>query len=321
MRGERTVARKVEKGVQRICKLRRAAQHLVRDAGEADDLGRKPALGVDKGLERFDDFAVFENNGADLGDGVARNLEAGRFNVEAADLARKIAVLRSVYSNAVVDIVEKIALAAVKDFNFTLAGMPGVREALCHTVVGNGDGGHSPLDRALDGGGRVGQRVHVGHARVQMQLHALFLRRVLALLVLDLHDVLRVELHILAIEGKLHAPADAQPHAVGDLAVQLDRLALRKTPADDERALVVRHLKQHRPHARAARFVAIELEDFALDNDVAGLGRQLADGKHSPLCDLASHDDAAAAAHLAARVFHHIGKSLRRGFDVNVHAL
>ena len=58
VRGERASARKVEECVQRIFKLRRAAQHLVRDAGEADDLGRKPALGVDKGLERFDDFAV-----------------------------------------------------------------------------------------------------------------------------------------------------------------------------------------------------------------------------------------------------------------------
>ena len=58
VRGERTVARKIEESMQRIFKLRRTAQHLVRDAGEADDLGRKPALGVDEGLERVDDLAV-----------------------------------------------------------------------------------------------------------------------------------------------------------------------------------------------------------------------------------------------------------------------
>ena len=225
------------------------------------------------------------------------------------------------HGDAVVDVVEKIALAAVKEFYFTLAGMPGIREALRHTMVGDGDGGHPPFDRALDGGSRVGQRVHIGHARVQMQLHALFLRRVQALLVLDLHDVLRVELHILAVEGKLHAAADAQPHTVGDFAVQLHRLALGKTPADDDRALIVRHFEQHRPYARTARLVAVELEDLALDNNMTGLGRQLADGEHPPLCDLASHDDAAAAAHLAPGTFHHVGKGLRRRFGADVHAL
>ena len=145
-----------------------------------------------------------------------------------------------------------------------------------------------------------------------MQLDALFLRRVRALGVVDLHDVLRVELHILTIVGELHAAADAQPHADADLAEKLRRLALWHAAADEERAFVVRHFEQHRPDAGAARLVAVELEDLALNDDVTGLWRQLADGEHSPLCNLAAHDDTAAAAHLAASVLQHVGKGLRR---------
>ena len=154
-----------------------------------------------------------------------------------------------------------------------------------------------------------------------MQLDALLFRLIHAFFVVDLHDVLRVELHILAVERELHTAADAQPHTVGDLAVQLDRFTLRHTAADDERALIVRNLEQHRPDTGAARLVAVELEDLALDHDMTGLGRQFADGQHAALGDLAAHDDTAAAAHLAAGVFHHVGKGLRRRLDADVDAL
>ncbi len=40
VRGERAAARKIEECVQRVLQLRRTAQHLVRDAGQADDLRR-----------------------------------------------------------------------------------------------------------------------------------------------------------------------------------------------------------------------------------------------------------------------------------------
>ena len=163
VRSERAAARKGQKRVQRVLQLRRAAQHVVCDAGQADDLRRKPALGVDKGLERVDDLAVFQNDRTDLGDGIVRDLQTRCFNVETADLSRKIAVLRAVHTDTVVDVVEKIALTAVKEFYFTLAGVPGVREALRYAVIRDGDGGHPPLDRALDDRGGVGQRVHVGH--------------------------------------------------------------------------------------------------------------------------------------------------------------
>ena len=163
VRSERAAARKGQKRVQRVLQLRRAAQHVVRDAGQADDLRRKPALGVDKGLERVDDLAVFQNDRTDLGDGIVRDLQTRCFNVETADLSRKIAVLRAVHTDTVVDVVEKIALTAVKEFYFTLAGVPSVREALRYAVIRDGDGGHPPLDRALDDRGGVGQRVHVGH--------------------------------------------------------------------------------------------------------------------------------------------------------------
>ena len=73
VRSERATARKGQKRVQRVLQLRRAAQHVVCDAGQADDLRRKPALGVDKGLKRVDDLAVFQNDRTDLGDGIVRD--------------------------------------------------------------------------------------------------------------------------------------------------------------------------------------------------------------------------------------------------------
>ena len=75
VRSERAAARKGQKRVQRVLQLRRAAQHVVCDAGQADDLRRKPTLGVDKGLERVDDLAVFQNDRTDLGDGIVRDLQ------------------------------------------------------------------------------------------------------------------------------------------------------------------------------------------------------------------------------------------------------
>ncbi len=138
---------------------------------------------------------------------------------------------------------------------------------------------------------------------------------------LDLHDILRVELHVLAVEGQFHPAAHAQPHARRDLAAQLDRLALRyHIAADHQRAFIVRDLKQHRPHSGAARLVAVELEHLPLDHDLPRLGRQLAEGQHTPSGDLAAQNDAAAAADLAARGFRHVGEALRRGADAQRHA-
>ena len=291
---ERRISRESEERRQRVLELWRAAQHLVRDAGQTDDLRRQPALGVHKGLEGLNDLAVPEPHRADLRDGLLRDLEAGRFNVEADDLIGKTDVLMPMNGDAVVNVVDKIALAAVKYFYFTLTGVPGIRKGLCYTVVGDGDGGHPPLGGELDDAAGVGQRVHVGHSRMQVQLHALDLCSVHARLVRDLGHVARVELHIVTVVGQLHRARDAQPHTGRNAVAQRRDVLLQHPLAHDDRALVVGHLNERQPHTRLAQLAELALEDLALDHNISRLGVQLAH-RHGMSLDLAAHDDLAGA--------------------------
>ena len=291
---KRRVTREGEERRQRVLELWRAAQHLVRDAGQSDDLRRQPALGVYEGLEGLNDLAVPEPHRADLRDGLLRDLEAGRFNVEADDLIGKTDVLMPMNGDAVVNVVDKIALAAVKYFYFTLTGVPGIRKGLRHTVVGDGDGGHPPLGGELDDAAGVGQRVHVGHSRMQVQLHALDLGSVHARLVRDLGHVARVELHIVTVVGQLHHARDAQPHTGRNAVAQRRDVLFQHPLAHDDRALVVGHLNERQPHTRLAQLTELALEDLALDHDVSRLGVQLAH-RHGMSLDLAAHDDLAGA--------------------------
>ena len=231
---ERRISREGEERRQRVLELRRAAQHIVRDAGQSDDLRRQPALGVYEGLEGLNDLAVPEPHRADLRDGLLRDLEAGRFNVKADDLIGKADVLMPVNGDAVVNVVDEIALTAVKYFYFTLAGVPGIRKGLCYTVVSDGDGGHPPLGGELDDAAGVGQRVHVGHSRMQVQLHTLDLGSVHARLVRDLGHVARVELHIVTVVGQLHRARDAQPHTGRNAVAQRRYVLLQHPLAHDD---------------------------------------------------------------------------------------
>ena len=319
VRGKDAAARKVKKRTKRLFQLRRAPEHVVRNAGKSDDLRRQAALRVDKGLEGIDDLAVSHNDRADLRDRLGRDLKTGRFNVKAADFRRKIPVLIAVHGNAVIQIVDKIALAAVKYFDFTLAGMPGIREALRHTMIGDRDGGHAPLGGKPDDAARVGQRVHVGHLCMQVQLHALFRRVVHASLMLDRLNVARIELHILAVEGQLHRAADAQPHARRDLILHLRDLPLVHVAPDTDGAGVIGHLQNHDPHTGAARFMAVELKDLALDHHTAALSGQLSHRQDIAL-DLPAHDDPAARIDPSACALLQIGKRDGGGLDIERHA-
>ena len=199
-----------------------------------------------------------------------------------------------VNGDAVVNVVDKIALAAVKYFYFTLTGVPGIRKGLRHTVVGDGDGGHPPLGGELDDAAGVGQRVHVGHSRMQVQLHALDLGSVHTRLVRDLGHVARVELHIVPVVGQLHRTRDAQPHTGRNAVAQRRDVLLQHPLAHDDRAFVVGHLNERQPHTRLAQLTEFALEDLALDHDVSRLGVQLAH-RHGMSLDLAAHDDLAGA--------------------------
>ena len=285
-------AGKLQKRRQRVFELRRAAQHLVGDAGQADDLRRQPALRIDKGLEGVRYLAVLEHYGADLGDRFLLDVEACCLDVEADDFRGKVSVLCTVHGDAIINIIEIIALTAVKYFYFTLACVPGIWKGLGNAVVGNGDGGHAPLRRKIHNTLCVGQRVHIGHLGVQVQLHALFFRIVHTALVCDLGDVARVELHILAVVGQLHRPADTQPHALRHALPHRLDLSFEHVAPHDDRAGVVRHLDHKHPHARAPCFVAVELEHLALHHHAARLGVELAHRQNMAF-DLAAEDDLA----------------------------
>ena len=201
----------------------------------------------------------------------SRDLQAGRLNIEADDFVRKRLILRPVDGDAVVEIVDEIALHTVKYFYFTLGCMPRIREGLRHTVIGDGDGRMSPGDGLLDDAGRVGQGVHVRHARVQVQLHALFRIGVLAPLVGDAHDAVRIELDVLAVARQLHEALYPQPHPRRNgISHRLGLLGLHVL-ADGHGVLVVRHIERQAPHARPPRLVALGGKDLPLKDDAAHL--------------------------------------------------
>ena len=78
--------------------------------------------------------------------------------------------------------VAQIALHAGDELDIVLLGRAeGSREGLRRAMVGDGDGGVSPLGGLLDQAARVGHAVHGGHVGVHVQFDALFLGRILAL--------------------------------------------------------------------------------------------------------------------------------------------
>ena len=79
--GQGPAVHKVQKGRQGLLQLRSVLEHLIGDAGEADDLRRQLALGVDEGLEPVGDLAVFQHHRTDLRDGLPVHLQAGGLNI------------------------------------------------------------------------------------------------------------------------------------------------------------------------------------------------------------------------------------------------
>ena len=233
---------------QGILQLGGVLQHFIRDAGETDDLRRQAAVGVYKGLEPFADLAVFQHHRADLRDGLPVHLQAGGFNIEADELVVQAAVSPAVNGDAVVHVVDEVALHAVEDLDLVPGGMPGVREGLGHAVIRDGNGGMAPADGLLDDLLRVRQGVHIAHFRVEMQLHALHRGGILPFLVLDNVDVVGIELNVLAVPGGLHLALNAQPHTGIDLPIQALGFLFRQVFMDGHGAGVVRHLHMEPPH-------------------------------------------------------------------------
>ena len=135
-------------------------------------------------------------------------------------------------------------------------------------MVGDGNGAVPPAGGRGDGVACLGQRVHHGHGRVQMQLDALLLGRVLALGRFALHDGKGLDDHLLGIfvivELALHAqPAARLFHAVGD---RLARVALEKS-ADARRTGIVGHVKIHDRGRPLAHLAVVDGKHASLDDD------------------------------------------------------
>ena len=312
--GQRAVAHKSQKGRQRLFQRRRAFEHLVGDTGEADDLRRQTAVGVHKGLEAVGDFPVFQHHGADLRNGLLCYLQTRCLDVKAHDLAGEGLLLGAVHRNAVVQIVDEIALHTVKYFYFTLGRMPGVREGLRHAVVGNGNGRMAPADGLLDDAFRVGQRVHIGHTGMEMQFHPLLLRRVLAPLMGHHVDILRVELHIAPVPCQLHVSLHPQPHTGLDGLFDRIRFLALQILADGDRVLIVCHVKGQAPHARTAGLIAFGGKNLSLHHHAAHFGIQTRHG-HGIAADLTAHQHRAGFCLAAARR----SRRSRGGLDLQIH--
>lgn len=186
--------------------IRLPGKHLVVDARQIDDLWLQGPVRVDEGLERAENFIALHDGRADLNDRVMERGQAGRFQIERDVFPVKGEILLAVDGDAVVDVVDVVALAAVEDFNVLVRprdlGLGGslhrVRERLRAAVIRNGDGAVAPAGCPLDGSAGIGQRVHGGHGRMQVQLDALFGIRIAALGRLDLFHGVRLKYHSLS---------------------------------------------------------------------------------------------------------------------------
>ena len=305
MRRQRTAVHKAQEVRQRLLELRRVSKHGVGDTGQADDLRRQTAVGVHKGLEPLRDLTVFQHHRTDLRDGLPVHFQSGGLDVKADEFVIQAAVLGAVDYHPVVNIVDKIALHAVKDFYFIPRGMPGVWEGLGHAVVRDGDGGMTPADGLLDDLLGVRQCVHIAHLRVEMQLHTLHRGGVLPLLMLNDIDVVGIKLDVLAVPGRLHLALDAQPHTGLDGALQALGLLGGQILLDSDRVGVVRHVKAQPPHTGPPGLPALKGEHLAADRGGAHFQIQFLHGTGSGL-------DGVAHQHLPHRGLAALGGGRRR---------
>ena len=124
-------------------------------------------------------------------------------------------------------VLDEVALAAGDQLDAILLGRAeGLREGLHHAVVGDGDGLVAPLRRLLDEVAGRCAGVHGGEGGVQVQLHALFSRGVLAHGLLRRLDV-RGHQHHLVLEFVVAvAAAHGDPVAVLQTRAQCVGLGL-----------------------------------------------------------------------------------------------
>ena len=290
------VPHKGQKIRQGLGRLGRTPEHLVGDAGEGDDLRGEVAARVHEGLESVDDLPLPDNHRADLGDGLLGHLQAGCLDVKGHVLAVKGRVPVPVDGDAVIQVVDKVALHTVDDFDI-LGGVPRVGEPLDHAVVGNGDGrvtpGLRPLDQipvrpGLGAEGREG--VHVGEGGVGVELHPLHLRPVLAGLVGVGDNMYRADDHVCAVPVQLHIALDLQPHPRLDVLFQLGELLLVHDLAHPHGGIQVGHVKGQKIHPRPPGLPQVGGKHLPRHHHAAHLGVEPGHGLDGPP-DGAAHND------------------------------
>ena len=285
--GQGPVPGKGQKGPQRLLLRGRSGQHLVGDAGEADDLRRQHAPRGGEGVEGIGNLPVFQHHCADLDDDLVLLVQAGGLNVEADDLAVEGGVCLPVDRHPVVHVVDVVGLHAEEDLDF-LGRVLGVGEGVGHPVVGDGDGrvapGLGPLDHVLvpaDGG--VGleahrrQGVHGGHVGVQMELHPFLWGGVHPGSDLRHTDRRRLQHHIAVKTVQVQPALDLDVHPLFDPVHQRLPLLAGKELVHPDGAGVVRDIEGHHPGSPLFQLLVVDGEDVPLHHHGAHIQFQIPD--------------------------------------------
>ena len=283
---QRTVPRESQKRLQGFLLGRRALQHLVRDACETDDLRVQNPAGRHERIESVCDLAVFQKHRADFYDDLPALVQAGGLQVKADDLAVQVPVRGPVDHDPVVHVIYKIRLHAVQNLD-VFCGVPRIRKGLGYAVIGDGNGPMAPALRPLyhiflrpQLGFDRGERVHVGHRGMQMQLHPLFRRVVHLFRLFDFLYPIRLQHHIaikaVHVQTALDPEVHSLCHLVHDALTLCGNFSVEKF-ADPDRPGTVAHIEGHHPGAPFFQLLVGHLEHVALNDHQAHIQLQLPD--------------------------------------------
>ena len=306
---QRPVPGEGQKSLQRLLLGGSPLQHLIRDAGEVDDLRAQDAARGHKGVEAVGDLPVFQHHSTDLDDDLILLVQAGGLDVKADDLIRKKGVCLPVDHHPVIHVVDVIGLHAKEHLDL-LGRVLGVWKGVGHAVVCDGDGpvspGLRPLDHILvsaDGGVRLEahscQGIHGGHIGVQMELHPLLRGVVHPGMLLRRHYGHRLQHHVAVEAVHVQPPLYQQAHPLFDPVHQGLALIPREKFIDPDGAGVVGEVKGNHPGPPLFQLPVVHGEYIALHHHHAHVQLQLPDGDRGPL-DGFSVDGPALAPLLAA---------------------
>ena len=293
MGGQRPVPGEVQEHPQGLFLGGRPHQHLIGDAGEADDLRAQDPLRGYEGVEGVGDLPVFQNHRADLNDDLPLLVQAGGLNVKADDLIGEGLIRLPVDHHPVVHVVDKVGLHPVQELD-VFGRVPRVREGLGHSVVGDGDGPVAPGLRPLHHilvrpqlGPHSGEGVHGGHGGVQMKLHPLLRGVVHFHLLLGSHDGHRLQHHVPVKPVHIQPALYQQVHSLPNAVHQGLALIPGEELVHPDGAGVVGHVEGHHPGPPLFQLPVVDGEHVPLDDHHAHIQLQLPDGHRGALDGLA----------------------------------